>query len=213
MNKIPNQYDYVLQLFAQGDNFRECFNHVHQSGGFAYAVSEAHSAIKIPISNCGKVYEPVDKFPNVDNLFINHKIVSEHTITTLELMGLFAGTQLQWKAKKQACQKCKGDGTVKCKCCENEADCKSCNGSGESGNDIPFSLIRPCGKNVKLFDRVYQPRYLNQVLLTAIVLGAQQITFTNADSNKGTIVKVADAEVLLMPIIGNNNNDDDDEED
>lgn len=210
MNKTPNQYDYVLQLFAQGDTFRDCFNYVHPDGNYAYSVCEGHSAIRIPLSNCGKVYAPVDKFPKAGNLFTDHKIDTENKIATLELMGLFATMQLQWKAKKQACQKCKGDGTVKCKCCENEADCKSCNGSGDSDIDIPFALIQPQGKNVKLFGRVYHPRYLNQVLLTALALGAQQITFTNATApTKGTIVKVADAEVLLMPIMQNNNEDED----
>ncbi len=210
--KTPNKFDYVLQMYAQADSFRQVFKNINRQENYAYSISEAHAIIKVPIEKCGMTYKPVPKFPNAENMYKEHKTDSEHKILTTDLLSLFASSSNTWYAKKLKCAKCKGDGVVTCNHCDNEADCKSCKGTGESSKDVPFAALHVHGKKLKFFDRLYHPRFINQMIIAAVITGATEITVLNGPLNKFTIFNMDSGVSIYQATLMPSSEDDDAEE-
>lgn len=195
-----NKYDYVLQMFAQEDSYRPTFKYISFAAGYAYAISEAMAVIRVPIGKCGKIYPAVEKYPSANKMYDEHVSHELHVISTADLLNQFAEMDFRWRTQKEKCKKCSGEGEIKCDHCDNTGNCKPCRGTGVSDIEPPFAQLRLHGKQIKVFNKCYSPRFLNQILLTALAIDATSMTFSEAKEMKSTIIRMdLDVEILIMP--------------
>ena len=200
---IANRYDYILKMFAQADKYRPVFDYVSKHGNYAYAITHAHMVIKVPLELCGIQYKEVEKFPHAENLFSQHISSEENICHVSNLVSGLLNSEYVWRKKMKECEKCNGEGLKTCKCCDYENDCRTCDGTGESDEAVPFAKIKlhnATQGSVSLFNRAYDGTLLNQIAMTAMMLGIDTMTFSNnKDLGKGCIVTLGEVKILIMP--------------
>lgn len=177
-----NQFDYILQMFTCEDSIREEFKHIHNDGEHCYAVRHAHVLMRVSKELCGLKHEAVRNYPNAKSIFDNNSIVFNEnlfTITIADLLSILADKKPQWEVQKKNCEKCKGNGYTTCNCCGSEVDCKDCDATGESDENLPYAYAEMSGEDIKLNKRIYSPTYLNMVSMAFLAIGADTIIVHN----------------------------------
>lgn len=199
--KNANKYDHVLKMYTGNDELRPAMMMIHTELGFAYATN-AHSAIKLKSDLCGAIYYPVDKFPNVEAIFVSHKPSKEKSIpiSNEQLLHDLFKIEVNYLLEEQECPVCGGEGEGECKCCGNNVECKNCDATGSVPSSSPVAKLEVHGKDIEFNGRNYNYSFLHRVAMTALILGEKTIQVINGETQyMATIFKVGEVEIILMP--------------
>lgn len=200
--KTHNIYDYVLNLFKAKETLRVSLNEIFPNKDF-YCASDAHILGVTAKENCGGIYQGAEKHPtSAIDLILNHESNEVIHVDRIEFMENFNLVVHQWDAEKLPCEKCSGQGSITCGCCENESDCKKCDGTGDSETIKPFSEMKLVGDDIMFFGTRFSSHYLNIVLMCSYFLESDTITirYNKHASNKPFIFEINDLKILIMPI-------------
>lgn len=198
--KVPNIYDFILNIFTAEDELRPAMNTAGFISGYVYA-TDAHSAIKIP-SNLPKLlpdYKRNTKFPNAAIIFEKHDKCDETTTVEVQdiLLGFFA-CKLTIGLVNKICASCDGEGDIDCPHCSNHGDCVDCEGSGIDSNIEPFGGITLSGSDIVFLTKKVSPYLLYKIAHSALLLGIQRLEVSYYKNRSEMIFKSADITFLLM---------------
>lgn len=193
MKTIKN--DYCIRQFVGNDKLRPAFNSVSLENGFLYA-TDAHILAKISSDLCVLEYKSVEKYPNVERVISEHVSTETKKVSVDTLFNDLMKIEVCFKPKMIKCEDCGGDGTVTCPYCDSEHDCKECDGTGEiKSTELELSGEFDC----RIFNRKFGLRYLDLIIRTAIYTGVSEIEISNGEGLSGSVFKVGDFVILLMP--------------
>ena len=199
MKKIRN--DYCLLMYTGNDDNRPAMKKIHGENGFVYA-TEGHIAVKIDHSKCEKIYSKIDSYPSIEKIFNDHKSSDIKYFYVDDLFECIMKIELCFKPEQIVCDKCFGDGYLICDHCDSEYDCGRCHGIGSINGE---KLILSGDKNIEFFNRQYNLEHFNKIISTALFVGSNRISISNGDkSGSGSIFKVGEFEILLMPVYTGN---------
>ena len=193
MKTIKN--DYCIRQFVGNDKLRPAFSHVGLDNGFLYS-TDAHICAKISSDLCVLNYSAVEKFPNVEKVISDHVSTETKKVSVDSLFNDLMKIECCFKPKMVDCEKCDGEGTVTCPYCDSEHDCKECDGTGKiKSTELELSGEFDC----RIFNRKFGLRYLDLIIRTAIYTGVSEIEISNGEGLSGSVFKVGDFVILLMP--------------
>lgn len=193
MKTIVN--DYCIRMFVGSDNTRPVMMNVNLQNGYLYA-TDGHIAGKIKSDLCVKNYIQVEKYPNVESVFLQHQSIEKKIVSVESLFNDLMKIECCFKPKMVECGHCDGDGVYVCEHCDSECECKICKGTGEvAGDELELSGEHDC----ILFNKKYNIKYLDLIIKTAVYTGVKQIEISNAENTSGTLFFVGDFTILLMP--------------
>ena len=187
--------DYCMLMFAGNDSLRPAMMKINYSNGYVYSTN-GHIAAKIKAVLCIKKYDEIEKYPNVENIFDQHKPTDVKIFSVDDLFRSIMKIEVCFIPEKVKCGDCEGNGTLICDHCESEYDCGKCNGDGEFNGD---KLVRSGENDIMFFGRKYNLGNFNKIISTAVFTGAKEITVSNGE-NSGTIFTVGDFTILLMSL-------------
>lgn len=196
-----NIYDYVLNMFKAKETLRTNLNEIFPNEDY-YCATDSHCLAVVPKAKVSGNYLGAERHPvSALDLIKNHEGKDVTHVDRASFLKNFNLAQLQWSKQYKNCEKCSGHGTVECKCCHNESDCKSCGGSGNSDVIKAFSEMTLEGENIKLFGSTFYSSYLNMILMASYFLETNIITirYDRDVKNKAFIFEIADLKILLMP--------------
>ena len=193
MKTIKN--DYCIRQFVGNDELRPAFNSVSLDNGFLYA-TDAHILAKVCSEVCVLNYNAVEKYPNVEKVISEHISIETKKVSVDTLFNDLMKIECCFRPKMVNCKECDGDGTVTCPYCDSEHYCKECNGTGKvKSSELELSGEYDC----ILFNRKFRLKYLDLIIRTAIYTGVSEIEISNSEKYGGSIFKVGDFIILLMP--------------
>jgi hypothetical protein len=193
MKTIKN--DYLIRQFVASDSFRPAMMKVSLQDGYLYA-TDAHIVGKINADLCVQKYESVEKYPNAEKIISEHKSIETKEISVEQLFHELMKIECCFKPKMIKCENCDGDGVYICDHCDSECDCKECAGTGKVAvKELELTSEYDCN----LFGKKYKLKYLDLIIKTAVYLEVKEIKISNSEGN-GTIFKVGDFTILLMPV-------------
>lgn len=194
MKKIRN--DYCMLIFTGNDSYRPAMMKINYSNGYVYSTN-GQIAAKTKAVLCIKKYDEVEKYPNVESIFEQHKSIEEKTFSVDNLFHSIMKIEVCFRPEKVRCGECEGEGSLMCDHCESEYECKKCHGDGEcDGEKLELS-----GENdIMFFNKKYNLGNFNKIIHTAVITDTKEITVSNGNSS-GTIFKVGDFTILLMSLM------------
>lgn len=170
------KFDYLLTIFLSNDKHRETLRKPIPTENFVYA-ADGHSAIKIQKNLLVFSYVQIENAPDVEAVISPLYREFEITCTAIyvqDLAHILSTSRIGYL--NQLCEKCDGSGLVVCHECNNEHDCKSCDGHGHSDCVFPVRLTySPSECDVFLFGGRFSPHLLERVLIAAFALNAKNI--------------------------------------
>jgi hypothetical protein len=200
-------YDFILPFFIGDDKYRKWQGCVHgDPNGFLYA-TEGHLLIRVPKEKAAGEYPSVNDFPNAEKILteaINRDGNKTSVIKTADLIRVLSGVAWERVVDYDECEKCKGKGSFTCEHCENDYDCKDCNGTGREryGEVREFSL--PVTKEqyaIQIGKAIYKATYLQPIVIAAQMLGVEEMKYIHRNKESAGIFSFAGVDILLMPIL------------
>ena len=188
--------DYCMLMFVGNDTLRQAMMKINSENGNVYATN-GHIAAKIKDSLCIKKYEKIEKYPNVEAIFAQHKVVEEKTFSIDNLFNYIMKTEVCFRPEKVRCGECEGEGELTCDHCDSEYECKSCRGDGEVNGD---KLVLSGKNDIMFFNKKYNLGSFNKIINTAIFTNTKEITVSNGEA-PGSIFTVGDFTILLTPLM------------
>lgn len=195
MKNIKN--DYCIRMFVGSDSQRPKFMKVNLQDGYLYATN-AHIVGKIQADLCVQNYEADEKYPNVEEVFKQHKSTGIKTVSVDTMFNDLMKIECCFKPKMIECDKCNGNGDCVCEHCDSSYKCKECLGTGEvPGKELELSGEHDC----ILFERKYKLQFLDLIIRTAVYTGVKEIQVSNGQhETSGTLFTVGDFSILLMAL-------------
>ncbi len=190
--------DYCMLMFVGNDHYRQAMMKINSENGNVYATN-GHIAAKIKGDLCIKKYEKIEKYPNVESVFSQHKPIEEKTFSIDDLFNSIMKIEVCFRPEKVRCGECEGDGELTCDHCDSEYECKLCRGDGEVNGD---KLILSGENDIMFFNKKYNLGNFNKIINTAIFTNTKVITVSNGEA-PGSIFTVGDFTILLMPLMMN----------
>lgn len=203
MKNTANNYDYVLSLFRSTDELRPAMTKVFKQDKF-YLATDSHSVIMVEETVTGLDYQEDEKSPNALSLFENLAHDKEINMDRDNFLSDIFSIEAKWIQHYKYCKKCKGSGTDTCPCCDNDSDCRDCEGTGSSDDVEAFSKpYLSCGELIKLGDTTFDPHFINRVLQVAYFLEEKTITFKflQNEQRKAVLFEIGKAKIMIMPKI------------
>lgn len=212
--KLSVEYCEVLQSFCGNDNYREWMNTPFVVGNKAHS-TDAHF---LTIIDAQKV-EGFNKLPKLPSEKLNNVIPKERNknlvIKVTEVKKVFKKAPKEdcydVLGKDVDCEECDGRGYVEWeyKHHTKDEDCPICDGTGKE------SLARKIknGKtkveehlNIDIGNSRFYVNKIQRLIDVADKLGETNITLIFQDNqNKGSLFKIKDLEILLMPCMKTDN--------
>jgi len=196
-------YDFILPFFVAADDLRPAMCQIHgDANGFVYA-TDAHVLIKVPAQDCMLKYEPVDKYPNVEAMFLKYDFSNSATFKTSSAVEILAAYKWMRPLDSDQCTKCEGTGVIECEHCGEEHDCKDCHGKGDITKGIAnLSLLstEDYYQVVKIAGKMFKADFIHILTICAMALNVDKITVLyNENLYDPHIFEVGDARILIMP--------------
>lgn len=189
--------DYCMLMFTGNDNYRPEMMEIHSENRNVYSTN-GHIAAKIKDHLCIKKYEKIEKYPNVESIFSQHKPVEEKTFSVDNLFNSIMKIEACFRPEKIKCGECEGSGVCICHHCDSEHECNECDGDGDGNKD--GEKLELTGENdIMFFGKKYNLGNFNKVINTAVFTGVKEITVSNGEG-AGTIITIGDFTILLMPL-------------
>lgn len=195
-----NKYDFILKMFVGSDDLRPQLQSPALVGDSIFS-TDAICLIKISKDLPNGDYSDNEKFPqSCDNLILEAKrdLSEIETIKTEDLMLRMFNLNPSFDVLYEECEDCEGAGIYECKCCENEVDCKNCDGDGDVEKDNPFSRIVLLGKDLLFYKTKYAPKFIYRVVEVALILGEKKITVQYNEEKRKLLFTIGSVEVLIM---------------
>jgi len=196
-------YDFILPFFTSRDTLRPTYQQIHlHENGYVYA-TEGHVLIKVPASECMLTYGAVDKFPNAEAMFEKFQFAQQAKIYTNELVEILAAFKWVRQHESENCEKCGGDGTITCKCCDNESECKECNGAGNFVKGVAQCSLLTTSQPytmVKIAHKTFNADMIHILCICAKMVGCDVIQLSyNHEQYDPYVFTVGYAQILIMP--------------
>lgn len=201
--------DYILQLFrANTGTLRTALTFSSLVGEEVHSTN-GHAIIAIPASSLMLKYEAIEDYPNT-NSFIQPDMSEALMFELSDIVHAIA--KLRGAFEMQQCDKCSGTGEIICKCCDNEAECKACDGSGDGDGErylsqwyYDYNLTR-----LKMGNHYFNPTLINKLLIAAGMLGCEAVQMhKNREGQNGLIFLFSDVKVCIMPVYAGSHPDQD----
>lgn len=212
MKKNFNIYDYVISHFISKDERRSSITEAYQTEDYVYG-TDAYIVIRTPKQYCLKKYRSMHnndpdkpKPPNFESVFNTEDFPMEkEKLTTGELLPVIDKIKIDTRSYTE-CENCAGKGRVYCTCCDNENDCKDCDGEGEVENTKSAVLCRSVYfeddsgeyiRYIKIGNNHYNPAKLELVMLAMLILGEVECTYSEIENKKG-LFTIGPVEIICM---------------
>lgn len=195
-------YNYILNLFTSTDyKFRPQLTAPGTIGNDVFATN-SYSIIMVPKSRLSHVYERHQKFLSDDirESFFDHAkypLIKEDDFDIHKLAELLSCAKIHFQ--KLNCEKCGGEGVVRCTHCGNDSDCEECDGTGKD-KDCGF-FIRESDMShsaIQFMGVYYRPVEMEKVLISILALKPDKIQIRrNSDCTK-TLFILDDVEIVTV---------------
>lgn len=203
-------YDYLLTWFVSGDDYRPQLckpwvegEHVCATDAHAFiqidkkmvALQEKYQIDEAPAEDGFKPKPP----PSIQKLLAD-KVFGESL--TIEIEKLIEGlAQIEFRFEELPCEVCEGKGTITCKCCDNDSDCRECDGSGDSGTPVNRKIYDE-GALIKIDEMYFNPKFIERLVIVSKMLGENRIRINIASPVElGLFTITPHVTVGIMPIV------------
>jgi hypothetical protein len=199
--KKPNRYDYILSLFTGNNEMSPSLKYTNKANGNLYS-TDGYTIVRVPDCLSRKEYEEIEGYPNAEGIFQKFKGDKKITFNTNDLLSQLMTIDFEWHQKTEPCPECKGSGSTKCECCGSDIECKKCDGEAFLESKAPLAKLELFGQDIRFFERKYNPKYLHRILISAMILGIDEIEVTNADSIfSGALFKIKECDFIIMSVL------------
>jgi RNA polymerase subunit RPABC4/transcription elongation factor Spt4 len=209
-------YDLILPYFTGREDLCPPLGYVHNGGdGYVYA-TDGHILIRVPVEKVTKLYEAIKGYPKAgDKMRVAIEKAGDKTATidTADLVRVLAGLSWHRVMTSDECPQCDGKGEYEreCECeyCgsvyeEAAAKCPNCGGTGEVNLRIKeFSLLKSDDRyGIKIGDEVYWADPIQRVVIAALALQAERITYRIPDKKADAgVFHFAGIDIMLVRIL------------
>jgi len=196
--------DYLLMNFCGNDKIRNTLHFPCTIGNITYA-SDASALISIKNN---KTNYQKKEYPDFENPFSTFSKSGDIIVNKTELLDILSNTRFEYLRETKKCDKCNGEGSVKCSECGNTHDCEKCDASGEIEDKKSLQI-----KHILIIDeKGIESNYINfqdkitlrpinveRMLLTMLFFNVENITISFNEKDNNILFKpIDDVRVIMM---------------
>lgn len=203
-----NKYDYLLHHFVSSDNLRTSMMQPNTNNEFTYA-TDTTAIIEIPkeLTLRYSVKDTEKPYPNIAAVLPGENNANK----ILDINSLYkVVSEFRFYFEKEPCIACDGEGSYVCECCENDVECKKCDGTGLSKNNKANKLPTKDFEENKVFiDSVlFNISNIDRLAVTALITQTEKIKWTVESVSKINKFEFNDGiKVYIMPMMQNGNDE------